>query len=262
MNPTKRENALVPYFFAATRGHSGHSQYPCGFAGRSGAATQRPHSGHSGHKLRKTGSFDATPSHRLIPEGENRDTLTRRQWRPFQGCETGNAMQDCNAFWAYADHLPIDQVIQYWCERSGHNAQHCRDAKRAAIVAECERGNIQYRRSDGKTFTDPASDLAARGVLLIEKASFDAWYSENFEGVSPLPEPPLNRRKETTYLNIIGGLLGLMLGTTPGGQKGSAYESQAAIISAMLAHHGGKPGIADSTLEQKFSEANRSIKAS
>jgi len=53
----------------------------------------------------------------------------------------------------------------------------------------------------------------------------------------------------------------LMLGTTPGGQKGSAYDSQAAIISALLAHHGGKPGIADSTLEQKFADANRSIKA-
>ena len=68
-------------------------------------------------------------------------------------------------------------------------------------------------------------------------------------------------RAETTYLNIIGGLLGLMLGTTPGGQKGSAYDSQAAIISALLAHHGVKPGIADSTLEQKFADANRSIKA-
>lgn len=67
-------------------------------------------------------------------------------------------------------------------------------------------------------------------------------------------------RAETTYLNIIGGLLGLMLGTSLGGQKGSIYESQAAIIDALLAHHGGKPGIADSTLEQKFAEANRSIK--
>ncbi|MCS6811931.1 MAG: ATP-binding protein [Tepidimonas sp.] len=71
----------------------------------------------------------------------------------------------------------------------------------------------------------------------------------------------INPRAETTYLNIIGGLLDLMLGTTPSGQRGSIYESQAAIISALLAHHGGKPGIADSTLEQKFAEARRSIKA-
>lgn len=68
-------------------------------------------------------------------------------------------------------------------------------------------------------------------------------------------------RAETTYLNIIGGLLGLMLGATPGGQKGSVYDSQASIISALLAHHEGKPGIAPTTLEQKFAEANRSIKA-
>jgi len=71
----------------------------------------------------------------------------------------------------------------------------------------------------------------------------------------------LKPRAEATYLNIIGGLLGLMLGTTPGGQKGSAYETQAAIISALLAYHGGKYGIADSTLEQKFAEARRSINA-
>jgi len=78
---------------------------------------------------------------------------------------------------------------------------------------------------------------------------------------TPALSAPLQRRAETTYLNIIGGLLELMLSTTPGGQKGSVYTSQASIISALLADHRGKPGIADSTLEQKFAEAKRSIKA-
>ncbi|MBP9940198.1 MAG: hypothetical protein KBF33_02250 [Comamonas sp.] len=68
-------------------------------------------------------------------------------------------------------------------------------------------------------------------------------------------------RAETTYLNIIGGLLGLMLGTTPSGQKGSLYDTQASIISALLAHHEGKPGMSDTTLENKFAEAKRSIRA-
>ncbi|MBK6556686.1 MAG: protein kinase [Comamonadaceae bacterium] len=68
-------------------------------------------------------------------------------------------------------------------------------------------------------------------------------------------------RAETTYLNIIGGLLGLMLGKTPAGIAQSVFQNQAAIISAMLAHHSGKPGISDTTLEQKFAEANRSIRA-
>ena len=68
-------------------------------------------------------------------------------------------------------------------------------------------------------------------------------------------------RAETTYLNIIGGLLGLMLGRTPAGQPQSAFLNQGAIISALLAHHEGRPGIAVTTLENKFAEANRSIKA-
>lgn len=68
-------------------------------------------------------------------------------------------------------------------------------------------------------------------------------------------------RAETTYLNIIGGLLGLMLGKSPAGIPQSVFQNQGAIISALLGHHSGKPGISDSTLEAKFAEANRSIKA-
>ena len=62
-------------------------------------------------------------------------------------------------------------------------------------------------------------------------------------------------RAETTYLNIIGGLLGLMLDVSQGGQKGSVYESQTAIIDALLMHHEGKRGIAKSTIEEKFAAA-------
>ncbi len=74
-------------------------------------------------------------------------------------------------------------------------------------------------------------------------------------------QTPLNPRAEATYLSIVGGLLSLMLETTPGGQKGSIYESQAAIISALLAHHEGKQGISKPTLENKFAQANKNLKA-
>jgi len=67
-------------------------------------------------------------------------------------------------------------------------------------------------------------------------------------------------RSEGTYLNIIGGLLGLMLGKSPSGKSQSVFESQAAIISALLAHHDGKPGISSRTLEDKFGEAKRSLR--
>ena len=72
--------------------------------------------------------------------------------------------------------------------------------------------------------------------------------------------PELGERAETTYLNIIGGLLGLMLGSSPSGVKQSVYLNQAAIISALLGHYNDKPGISTRTLEEKFSSANKSLK--
>lgn len=69
-------------------------------------------------------------------------------------------------------------------------------------------------------------------------------------------------RGEATYLNIIGGLLGLLLGKSPSGKAQSVFDNQSMVIAAMLAHHGHLPGVSDSTLQNKFAEANRSIKSS
>ncbi len=51
-----------------------------------------------------------------------------------------------------------------------------------------------------------------------------------------------------------------MLGNSPSGRKMSEFANQGAIISAMLAHFEGIPGISVRTLEGKFSEANKSLK--
>jgi FtsZ-binding cell division protein ZapB len=68
-------------------------------------------------------------------------------------------------------------------------------------------------------------------------------------------------RAETTYLNIIGGLLGLLLGQSPNGKPYSSFASQAAVISALLAHHEGKPGVSARTLEEKLAAAKRSLES-
>ena len=67
-------------------------------------------------------------------------------------------------------------------------------------------------------------------------------------------------RAETTYQNIIGGLLGIMLGKTPGGVPQSAYTSQNAIKEAFLAHYPGMVG--ERTLDEKFAAANKSVQQS
>jgi hypothetical protein len=72
-------------------------------------------------------------------------------------------------------------------------------------------------------------------------------------------DKPLTSRAETTYLNIIGGLLALMLGKSLAGTRQSIFNNQTAIIDALLAHYPDKPGIAQRTLEGKFAAANSSL---
>ena len=69
----------------------------------------------------------------------------------------------------------------------------------------------------------------------------------------------LNPTTEATYLTIIGALLELILGKTPAGKPQSVFDSQAAIIDALLAHHEHKRGISKTTLEAKFAHARRRL---
>lgn len=68
-------------------------------------------------------------------------------------------------------------------------------------------------------------------------------------------------RAETTYLNIIGAMLTLMLGKTPAGEPQSIFDNQSVIIAALLEHFDKKPGISARTLEDKFAAAKRSLTA-
>lgn len=69
----------------------------------------------------------------------------------------------------------------------------------------------------------------------------------------------LGARAETTYQNIVGGLLQLMLGHSPSGKAHSVFKDQAAVIEALLAAHGGKPGMSQRTLEERFAAGKRSL---
>lgn len=73
-------------------------------------------------------------------------------------------------------------------------------------------------------------------------------------------EPGL--RSETTYLNIIGGLLTLLLGKSPSGTAYSSFQNMDAVVSALLAHHEGRPGLSERTLWSKLAQARRHLEAS
>lgn len=198
--------------------------------------------------------FDAI-ANKDIPCGRNGRTV--RQGEQVNETKITVRHTDLKAW--IAQHYPDTKPAFLFdeTERSTHHAinadsfralQADRDAMRTRLEAQFEKANADLDAAQQEI--EKATKWAEKTVAELDslRAAVDG-------------QSAPGARAETTYMNIIGGLLGLMLGTTPGGQRGSAYESQAAIISALLAHHSGKPGIADSTLEQKFAEANRSIKA-
>ena len=104
----------------------------------------------------------------------------------------------------------------------------------------------------------PCTELPSFANLIIQRHHIEE-YESSFRAQC---ESTVTIRAETTYLNIIGAMLDLMVNQSPGGQPYSILSSQSAVISAMLAHHSGKPGISQRTLEDKFAAANRELNAS
>lgn len=96
---------------------------------------------------------------------------------------------------------------------------------------------------------------AEQGAESIKKLREQLRTLEQFSG----PVATLSPRSETTYLHILGGLLTLLLGSSPSGQRYSSFASQEAIISALIAHHGERLGIAERTLQAKFAAARRAL---
>jgi hypothetical protein len=126
----------------------------------------------------------------------------------------------------------------------------------SAINAESFRA-LQADRDALKARLDKAAE--AFRALKQEKNALESERDSLRAMVEKTTSP--GNRAETTYLNIIGGLLGLMLGKSPAGVPQSVFATQAAIISAMLGHYSGKPGISDTTLEAKFADAKRSLRS-
>lgn len=87
---------------------------------------------------------------------------------------------------------------------SGFRTEHCQEAKKAAIISAVSKKLIKFKRGDGKTFNDDPFDLASRGILHIEKDSFNAW-AEQFADAHII-EKPLGTRERETLLAIIAVL--------------------------------------------------------
>lgn len=101
----------------------------------------------------------------------------------------------------------------------------------------------------GKRLQTLQDELRALRAAYEDRMQSDAGHGER----SP--------RAETTYLNIVGGLLALLLGQSPAGHPYSTFRTQESVISALIAHHDGRLGISERTLQTKFAAARRHLAA-
>ena len=106
---------------------------------------------------------------------------------------------------------------------------------------------------------------AARGRLTELQQTHTALMAEHtalLEARQREPEKQAREpgpRAESTYLNIIGALLSLLLGKSPGGAPYSSFRNMDSVISALLAHHEHLPGISERTLWSKLAQARRHL---
>lgn len=101
-----------------------------------------------------------------------------------------------------------------------------------------------------------------RDAVWVVKTSALRDFERSVRSTSDVAEKPMGKREETTFLNITGALLNLLLGKSPSGKAFSVFQDQTAVIDALLAEHEGKPGIAKRTLEEKLAAAKRSLLSS
>ncbi|MCG3464005.1 hypothetical protein L7G72_19815 [Xenorhabdus bovienii] len=116
-----------------------------------------------------------------------------------------NFGSSCEQYWGHANWVPVRVLVDEWCKSD----PVCKEAKRMAILSACEKGLINYTRSDGKSWGDPINELYGRGILLIEKESFLEWVSQFNDPQAPSKQ--IATREKNNLNAIIGSLLLIIL---------------------------------------------------
>lgn len=81
---------------------------------------------------------------------------------------------------------------------------------------------------------------------------------ENLRDLADNKLQPSDHSK-STFLNIIGALVELMLGQSSAGRRHSIFDSQASIVDSITAHYDGVKGLSKRSLDEKFAAGRRSL---
>lgn len=167
----------------------------------------------------------------------------------------------CKEYWNHADVILFHDALHAWCDGS----TTCMAAKKYALLTMLEKGVVNYRRADGKTFQTTVYELAEKQKLLVDKASFLEWASSvSDDGEMQLLQEQLkvSPRRENANLAIIGALLDLFFEVSATGKPYSLFKSQADVIDKVVQKYEFVDGISQRNLEDKFAQANKHLSSS
>lgn len=126
-------------------------------------------------------------------------------------------------------------------------------AAKAMYMEEVRRAIPQPKLLENESLLDALRLRTAENIKLMEELS---QYKNNKE-----MEKLISPRQKNTYLNIIGAMLGILLGKAPNGKPYSTLQSQQAIIDVIHGTYGETGGLSKRTLEDKFALAKRSLES-
>lgn len=128
------------------------------------------------------------------------------------------------------------------------------------LLRALERMTAQHQLATKKSF-----EQVAELTQLLEslRTKHDALLMENAKRVAEAERTQIpSQRSESTYLNIIGGLVTLLLGKSPGGKPYSVFRTLDSVVSTLAAHREGRRGLSERTLWSKLVEARRHLEGS
>ena len=129
------------------------------------------------------------------------------------------------------------------------------DATDRATNTAIKTADFETLQADRDAARSELKKMAERARETVEKISTLQGERDSLASMVEKMNVP-GARNETTYLNIIGGLLGLMLGKSPAGKQQSIFDNQSMVIAALLGNYSGRPGISDSNLEKYFADGH------
>lgn len=127
-------------------------------------------------------------------------------------------------------------------------------ARKAATTIAAER----HRRTHSEKLTE--TDLTQGAEVLFLRHRIAELEQQIHSARAPSTHhAPITEKQRGAYLNIIGALLGVLLGQSPAGVPYSKFDTQQAVIDAIHGTFGEAPGLSQRNLVDKFAQGKRAL---